>query len=67
MKYILPTHQWRAGERIVYSILGDHWKLFISNTHFVTTLANIEYTGAKAIDIVCAEGPMKLIYRSKET
>lgn len=56
MEYILPTHQGRAAERILYSILGGPGKLFISNTHFDTTRANIEYTGAKAIDIVCAEG-----------
>lgn len=56
MPYILPTHQGRAAERILYSILGGKDKLFISNTHFDTTRANIEYTGAKAIDILCEEG-----------
>ncbi len=56
MEYILPTHQGRAGERILYSILGGPGKLFISNTHFDTTRANIEYTGSTAIDIVCEEG-----------
>src|SRR5690554_1875238 len=56
MDYILPTHQGRAAERILYSILGGPDKLFISNTHFDTTRANIEYTGARAVDIVCAEG-----------
>ncbi len=56
MPYILPTHQGRAAERILYSILGGMDKIFISNTHFDTTRANIEYTGAKAIDIVCEEG-----------
>ncbi|HLW33117.1 MAG TPA: tryptophanase [Aequorivita sp.] len=56
MDYILPTHQGRAAERILYSILGGPGKLFISNTHFDTTRANIEYTGAIAIDIVCEEG-----------
>lgn len=56
MPYILPTHQGRAAERILYSILGGPGKVFISNTHFDTTRANIEYTGATAIDIVCEEG-----------
>lgn len=56
MDYVLPTHQGRAAERILYSILGGSDKLFISNTHFDTTRANIEYTGATAIDIVCEEG-----------
>ncbi len=55
MDYILPTHQGRAAERILYSILGGSTKTFISNTHFDTTRANIEYTGAQAIDIVCKE------------
>lgn len=55
MDYILPTHQGRAAERILYSILGGSDKTFISNTHFDTTRANIEYTGAQAIDIVCKE------------
>ena len=56
MEYILPTHQGRAAERILYTILGGPDKLFISNTHFDTTRANIEYTGATAVDIVCEEG-----------
>lgn len=56
MPYILPTHQGRAAERILYSILGGSGKVFISNTHFDTTRANIEYTGATAIDIICEEG-----------
>lgn len=53
--YILPTHQGRAAERILYSHLGGKGKIFISNTHFDTTRANIEFSGATAIDIPCAE------------
>ncbi len=53
--YILPTHQGRAAERILYSYLGGEGKIFISNTHFDTTRANIEFSGATAIDIPCAE------------
>lgn len=52
MPFVLPTHQGRAAERILYSIIGGKGKVFISNTHFDTTRANIEYTGAIAIDIV---------------
>jgi tryptophanase len=52
MPYILPTHQGRAAERILYSILGGKDKIFISNTHFDTTRANIEFTGAAAIDVM---------------
>ncbi|MBP7166995.1 MAG: tryptophanase [Bacteroidia bacterium] len=51
MPYILPTHQGRAAERILYGYLGEPGKTFISNTHFDTTRANIEFTGAEAIDI----------------
>jgi tryptophanase len=56
MPYILPTHQGRAAERILYSHIGGKGKYFISNTHFDTTRANIEYSGAKAIDIPAMEG-----------
>ncbi len=55
MSYVLPTHQGRAGERILYGLLGGKDKVFISNTHFDTTRANIEFTGALAIDCMCAE------------
>jgi len=52
MPHILPTHQGRAAERILYGILGGEGKVFFSNTHFDTTRANIEFTGATAIDIM---------------
>lgn len=52
MEYIMPTHQGRAAERILYGILGGEGKTFISNTHFDTTRANIEFTGATAIDVM---------------
>ena len=55
MPYILPTHQGRAAERILYGHLGTRGKYFISNTHFDTTRANIEYSGASAIDIPVVE------------
>ena len=50
MPYVLPTHQGRAAERILYGYLGGKGKVFISNTHFDTTRANIEFTGAEAFD-----------------
>jgi tryptophanase len=55
MPHILPTHQGRAAERILYGILGGKGKVFISNTHFDTTRANIEFTGATAIDVMPEE------------
>ena len=54
-KYIFPTHQGRAGERILYGYLGGKGKVFISNTHFDTTRANIEFSGAEAFDIPVKE------------
>ena len=53
--FVLPTHQGRAAERIIYSYLGGPGKTFISNTHFDTTRANIEFSGAEAIDIAIPE------------
>jgi tryptophanase len=53
--HILPTHQGRAAERILYGHLGGEGKVFISNTHFDTTRANIEYSGATAIDVPVPE------------
>jgi tryptophanase len=55
-EHIFPTHQGRAAERILYSFLGGSDKIFISNTHFDTTRANIEFSGAEAIDIPIPEG-----------
>ena len=53
--HILPTHQGRAAERILYSCVGGKGKVFFSNTHFDTTRANIEFHGAEAIDLPCEE------------
>lgn len=48
--HVLPTHQGRAAERILYGYMGGKGKVFFSNTHFDTTRANIEFGGATAID-----------------
>ncbi len=61
-EHILPTHQGRAGERILYGYLGGKGKIFISNTHFDTTRANIEFSGAEAIDIPIEESQHPLMY-----
>ena len=53
--HILPTHQGRAAEHILYSYVGGKGKYFISNTHFDTTRANIEFNGGTAIDIPAPE------------
>jgi tryptophanase len=54
-KHIIPTHQGRAAERILFSCLDVDGKVVVSNTHFDTTRANIEYLGGKAIDIPISE------------
>lgn len=61
-EYVLPTHQGRAAERILYGHLGGKGKVFISNTHFDTTRANIEFSGATAFDIPVAEAKQPMWY-----
>lgn len=61
-EYILPTHQGRAGERILYGHLGGKGKVFISNTHFDTTRANIEFGGASAYDVQIDEAKYHDVY-----
>jgi len=55
-KFIIPTHQGRAAEKILFTILGKTGKFIPNNTHFDTTRANIEYSGAEAVDLVIEEG-----------
>lgn len=56
MPLVIPTHQGRAAEKILFTILGGKGKYFISNTLFDTTRANIEFAGAEGIDLICEEG-----------
>jgi len=55
-EHVIPTHQGRAAERIIFSVLGGPGKVVPNNTHFDTTRANVEYTGAQAVDLVIPEG-----------
>jgi tyrosine phenol-lyase len=50
-EHILPTHQGRASERILFELLGGPGKVIPSNGHFDTTRANIEHSGAVAVDL----------------
>jgi tryptophanase len=55
-RHIIPTHQGRAAEKILFSITGGEGKLIPNNTHFDTTRANIEMNGADALDLPIPEG-----------
>lgn len=51
-EFIIPTHQGRAAEKILFTILGGAGKYIPNNTHFDTTRANVEFTGAEAVDLL---------------
>ncbi|UCH63197.1 MAG: tryptophanase [Fidelibacterota bacterium] len=55
-EFVIPTHQGRAAERILFSIMCKEGDTVPNNTHFDTTRANVEYQGAMAIDLVIPEG-----------
>ena len=55
-RHILPTHQGRAAEKILFTVTGGPGRVIPNNTHFDTTRANIEFTGAQAVDLPVPEG-----------
>jgi len=54
-RHMVPAHQGRAAERILFAVMCKPGHVVPSNTHFDTTRANIEFTGAKAIDLPIPE------------
>jgi tryptophanase len=54
-QHMVPAHQGRAAERILFTVMCKPGHVVPSNTHFDTTRANIEFTGARAVDLPIPE------------
>jgi tyrosine phenol-lyase len=55
-RHVIPTHQGRAAERILFNVMCKKGDVVPNNTHFDTTRANVEFVGAEAMDLVIPEG-----------
>jgi tryptophanase len=56
-KHVIPTHQGRAAEKILFAVVGGEGKVVPNNAHFDTTRANVEFTGAAAVDVSPSHRP----------
>jgi tryptophanase len=59
-KHVIPTHQGRAAEKILFTVIGGPGKVVPNNAHFDTTRANVENTGAEAIDLTPPRDPHEI-------
>src|SRR5271157_2759681 len=55
-RHVIPTHQGRAAERILFGVMCKKGDVVPNNTHFDTTRANVEFVGAEAMDLPAQEG-----------
>src|SRR5574337_184003 len=62
-RHVIPTHQGRAAERILFSVMCKKGDVGPNNTHFDTTRANVEFVGAEAVDLVIPEGKQPSLIR----
>jgi tyrosine phenol-lyase len=62
-RHVIPTHQGRAAERILFSVMCKEGDVVPNNTHFDTTRANVEFVGAEAVDLLTEEGRQPAISR----
>ncbi len=53
--HVIPTHQGRAAERILFHVMCKKGDVVPNNTHFDTTRANVEFVGAEAVDLLLPE------------
>ncbi len=60
-RHVIPTHQGRAAEKILFSVIGGPGKVVPNNTHFDTTRANVEFTGAEAVDVSPVRDPREML------